>query len=102
MNLGLKLEGVRKEVLNMLGQPPKAEDSAVVLHRIDVALNPTLTPSAPLPAEFAALDVVISKLSALNERAVKAHKFVESAWYAEQVDALRQVREAILRRLGQG
>jgi ATP-dependent Clp protease ATP-binding subunit ClpA len=100
MNLGLKPDDVRQEVLNMLGQPPTAEGSAVVLHRIDATLS--VAPSGgladPLPAEFAALDEVIAKLTALNERAAAAHKFVEAVWFAEQVESLRKVREAILRR----
>jgi ATP-dependent Clp protease ATP-binding subunit ClpA len=101
MNLGLKLEDVRREVLNLLGQTPAAEDSAVVLHRIDAVLSPPPAPD-PLPAEFAALDEVIARLTALNEQAAAAHKFVEAVWFAEQVEALRKVREVILHRLGQG
>jgi hypothetical protein len=101
MNLGLKLDDVRQEVLSMLGQTPTAEDSAVVLHRIDAALNvaPSGGPADPLPAEFAALDEVIARLTILNERAAAAHKFVEAVWFAEQVESLKRVREAILRRL---
>jgi hypothetical protein len=90
-------------VLNMLGQTPKVEDSAVVLHRIDAVLSPPSAPAAdPLPAEFAALDEVIARLVALDERATAAHKFVEAVWFAEQVASLKQVREAILRRLDGG
>jgi ATP-dependent Clp protease ATP-binding subunit ClpA len=102
MNLGLKLDDVREEVLNMLGQTSKVEDSAVVLHRIDAVLSPPKPSADPLPADFAALDEVLGQLNDLKEQAVAAQKFVEAAWYLYQVKLLRQVREAILRRLGDG
>jgi ATP-dependent Clp protease ATP-binding subunit ClpC len=103
MNLGLKLEDVREEALTLLGHNPTSDQPRVILHRIDAALSVPPAPATdPLPADFAALDEVIGRLTAVNERAAAAHKFVEAVWYAEQVESLKQVRAAILRRLCDG
>jgi ATP-dependent Clp protease ATP-binding subunit ClpA len=106
MNLGLRLDDVRREVLNLLGHNPLPDGPGVVLHRIDAVLTPSPAPADvpadPLPAEFAALDVVIDRLTDLKEQAVAAQKFVEAAWFLEQVKLLRQVRVAILRRPSDG
>ena len=97
-DLGLRLADVRRDVLTLLG-PPAAPD--LVLHRIDAALTPPgpdARLSDPLPAEFAALDAVIAKMTAVLQRAARAKKFVEAEWFAEQVESLSRVREAIVRR----
>ena len=63
--------------------------------------DPDERPADALPAEFAALDAVIAKLTMLNVQAVAANKFVEAAWFVEQIELLKQVRAAILRRFGE-
>ena len=119
MNLGLMLEDVRAEVQKVNGQVPTPEGTEELFQRMEELQKATLETQElllgmealrkashesadgsgnELPTEFAGLDTVIGKLLGMREQAVRARKFVEAAWYAEQIERLRQVREAIERR----
>jgi ATP-dependent Clp protease ATP-binding subunit ClpA len=93
-------EGVAGQVLTNLGAT--AERVREALRTTPPETEPRVEAADALPAEFAALDAVIAKLTALGERSAAAHQFVEAVWYAEQVELLRQVRQAIRRRFGEG
>jgi ATP-dependent Clp protease ATP-binding subunit ClpA len=93
-------EGVAGQVLANLGATPERVRAAP-LDLEPTGPGPDERPADALPAEFAPLDAVIAKLSAVSERAVAANKFVEAVWFAEQIELLKQVRAAILRRFGE-
>ena len=70
-------------------------------HRIDRVLTPVPEPAASadrLPAGFEELDAVIARLTSVRERASESHNYVEVEWFTEQIESLRRVREAIVRR----
>jgi ATP-dependent Clp protease ATP-binding subunit ClpA len=99
MNLGLRLEVVREEVLNLLGLDPatlQAEPDSCVAVRSSP--EPTIV---DLPAEvrrtLEELDAQIEQFNQAKQEAVAEQDFEKAAHLRDQFDKLRKRRETIVR-----
>jgi ATP-dependent Clp protease ATP-binding subunit ClpA len=98
MNLGLELEDMREEVLNLLGPLPHAGEWDPVEEK---KRHPIAVPEVPdLPATVkqarAELDAQIALLNEAKESAVAEQDFEQAAHLRDQTDKLRKQKEQLL------
>ncbi|HUR53016.1 MAG TPA: Clp protease N-terminal domain-containing protein, partial [Gemmataceae bacterium] len=84
--LGLKLEDVREEVLNLLGHNMPDPPTAAFLPPLPMAAAVPLT-----DAELNAVGTVITQLDAQKEQAIIAHDFHLAASFRDRADAVKKL-----------
>jgi ATP-dependent Clp protease ATP-binding subunit ClpC len=98
MNLGVKLEQVRAEVLVVMGKKDRPVKSAAP----KVAPKPPAEDLSDLPPELQdslrELGAAIDKLNREKNDAVAAQDFEKAAWLRDRADRLKKERESLIRR----
>ncbi|HEV3082534.1 MAG TPA: Clp protease N-terminal domain-containing protein [Gemmataceae bacterium] len=94
MNMGLKLEEVREQVLNFPGQkkrPGQSASAKVVPAEVDLSGLPTETQTA-----VCELDAEINKLNQEKDKAVKESDFETAAMLRDRADRLRKKKQTLI------
>jgi ATP-dependent Clp protease ATP-binding subunit ClpA len=92
MNMGLRLDLIREEVLRLLGPGMQVRDESPPLAEVDVTKLPE-----EVQRVVATFDELVEQLGHFKETAVSVQDFDKAAWIRDQQDRIRRIRAWFIR-----